>query len=153
MQFSTHLVAWNPPRIWIRIWNLSFTGRLTSTRILKTPLSQNIGRAYWSSCFRIFKRFNIDVYVAEYYSFMGLGMNGRKPTYISVTLDEDSNDVTHTHDGMMCVSSSVWCKELLWKQLSSNSVVDELSAIWGFTYLVGFASYLVAVRTNQNGAL
>ena len=38
---------------------------------------------------------------------MGLGMNGRKPTYISVTLDEDSSDVTHTHDGMMCVSSSV----------------------------------------------
>ena len=73
------------------------------------------------------------------YSFMGLGMNGRKPTYISLTLDEENNDLTHTHDGIMCLSPSVWCKEMLWKQLSSNSEVDELSAIWGFMYLVGLS--------------
>ena len=41
------------------------------------------------------------------YSFMGLGMNGRKPTYISLTLDEENNDLTHTHDGIMCLSPSV----------------------------------------------
>ena len=60
---------------------------------------------------------------------MGLGMNIRKPACIFVTLAEGyRNDLAHTHDGVMSLSST------LWKQLNINSAVYELSAIWGFMH-------------------
>ena len=52
-------------------------------------------------------------------------MNGRKPTCFCITLTEDNNDLTHTHDGKMTLSPTPWCYETLRKQLSINSVVDE----------------------------
>ena len=55
---------------------------------------------------------------------MGLGMNIRKPACIFVTLAEGyRNDLAHTHDGVMSLSST------LWKQLNINSAVYELSTI------------------------
>ena len=79
-----------------------------STRILKRPLSQNIGRAPWSSCFAIFTKFNIDVYTVEY-SVMDLRMNGRKLTCIFAILAENNIDLPHAHDGIMSLSPAVCC--------------------------------------------
>ena len=93
--------------------------KLPCHRILVEPLDQ--------------VKINIDVYTLEY-SVTGLGMNGRKPTCISVTLTGDNNDLTHNHDGIMFFSITLWYNKTLWKQLSINSVVDELSTIWEFVY-------------------
>ena len=54
------------------------------------------------------------MYTVEYLG-MGLGMNGRKPTCVSVTLAEDNNDLTHTHDGIMSLSLIFGCNETLRK--------------------------------------
>ena len=61
-------------------------------------------------------------------------MNGRKPTCFSLALVEDKIDLPDTLDGMMFLPPDLWYNETLWKQLSINFVVDELSAIWGFVY-------------------
>ena len=58
---------------------------------------------------------NIDVYTVEYL-VMGFGMNGRKPTCISATLTEDNNDITHTYDGTMFLSPTLWCNVRFWSK-------------------------------------
>ena len=86
-----------------------------SRTILKTPSSQNRGKAFSSSWFDTFTKFSTDLYIVKH-SVTSFGIKRRKATCTSGTLADNINSGITVHDSIM----PLWFSFYQMKDFDSN---------------------------------